>query len=92
MKADPAFTRLRFCELERRATELEVAIAQQFSGDTRYRVIHGDCNVTVDQTPAELAPYRWAPTFAFADQQAAEVHWQTLRKVAASSLPWWGAG
>ncbi|KAA1248560.1 three-Cys-motif partner protein TcmP [Mycobacterium simiae] len=83
MKADPACTRLRFCELDPRANQLEAALAEQFPRDHRYRVVHGDCNVTIDQTLAELAPYRWAPTFAFADQQAAEVHWETLKKVAA---------
>jgi three-Cys-motif partner protein len=83
MKADPPFTRLRFCELGPLATELEAALGAQFPGDDRYRVVHGDCNVTIDQTLAELAPFRRAPTFAFIDQQAAEVHWETIKKVAA---------
>jgi three-Cys-motif partner protein len=83
MKADPRFTRLRFCELDSVATELEAALREQFRGDGRYRVVHGDCNVTIDQTLVELAPFRRAPTFAFVDQQAAEVQWDTLKKVAA---------
>jgi three-Cys-motif partner protein len=82
MKADPPFTRLRFCELEPLASELDVALRAQFPGDSRYRVVSGDCNVTIDPTLAELGPWRWAPTFAFIDQQAAEVHWETIRKVA----------
>jgi len=52
----------------------------QFPGDDRYRVVHVDCNVTIDQTLAELAPFRRAPTFAFVDQQAAEVHWGHAQK------------
>ena len=32
---------------------------------------------------ADLGQWRRAPTFVFADQQAAEIHWETLRKIAA---------
>jgi hypothetical protein len=35
------------------------------------------------QVLADLDPWRWAPAFVFADQQAAEIHWETLRKIAA---------
>lgn len=83
MKADPPFTRLRFCELNPLASELDVALRTRFPGDGRYRVVAGDSNVTIDETLAELGPWRWAPTFAFIDQQAAEVHWETINKVAA---------
>ena len=84
MKTNPPFTRLRFCELGPVATSLEAALRTQFPrDDDRYRVIHGDCNVTIDATLAQLAPFRRAPTFAFIDQQAAEVHWETIEKVAA---------
>lgn len=31
---------------------------------------------------AELQDFRWAPTFAFLDQQAAEIHWSTIDKLA----------
>ncbi len=82
MKADPPFTQLRFCELPAVADELEAALKTQFPGDSRYRVVRGDCNATIDDTLAELAAFRWAPAFAFVDQQAAEVHWETIRKVA----------
>jgi three-Cys-motif partner protein len=83
MKADPPFTRLRFCELGQVATKLDAALRAQFQGDDRYRVIHGDCNATIDQTLAELAPFRRGLAFAFIDQQAAEVDWETIKKVAA---------
>lgn len=82
LRVSPPFTRLRFCELEPVASELTAALQARFPGDTRYRVIAGDCNSTIDQTLTELAPWRWAPTFAFIDQQAAEVHWETIKKVA----------
>jgi hypothetical protein len=36
-----------------------------------------------EEVLADLGQWRWAPTFVFADQQAAEVHWETLRKIAA---------
>jgi three-Cys-motif partner protein len=83
MKSDPGFTRLRFCELEPLASELDAALKTEFPGDNRYRVVPGDCNDTIDRTLAELAPLNWAPTFAFIDQQGAEVHWETIEKVAA---------
>jgi len=39
----------------------------------------------------DLSPWRWAPTFIFADQQAAEIHWTTLVKVAAFRRGRWKA-
>lgn len=35
MKADPPFTRLRFCELNPLASELDVALRTRFPGDGR---------------------------------------------------------
>ena len=58
--------------------------AEQFPGDNRYEVIEGDCNATIDEVLRELPPLRWAPTFAILDQQAAEIHWSTIEKVAES--------
>ncbi len=51
--------------------------------DRAVKVYPGDCNVTIDQALAELAPWNWAPTFALVDQYAAEVRWDTLAKLAA---------
>jgi three-Cys-motif partner protein len=48
-----------------------------------FSVYPGDCNVTISQVLANLAPWSWAPTFAFIDQQAAEIHWLTIQKLAA---------
>ena len=80
--ASPPFTRLAFCEMPDNASVLEADLRQRFP-DRRFRVYPGDCNATIDQVLADLAPWRWAPTFAFADQQAAEIQWDTLVKVAA---------
>jgi three-Cys-motif partner protein len=64
-----------------RAAALQAALADEFPG----RDIHmypGDCNNTIDAALADLAALAWAPTFAFLDQQGAEVHWNTLVKLA----------
>jgi three-Cys-motif partner protein len=82
LSAMPAFTRLAFCEMDDKAEALKEDLRSRFPG-RRFRVYPGDCNVTVDQVLSDLTPWRWAPTFVFADQQAAEIHWATLVKVAA---------
>lgn len=84
MNAQPPFTRLRFGELNpARARALDQHLREKFPGDTRYEVVEGDCNATIDGILAGLADVAWAPAFAFVDQQAAEVHWETIRKLAA---------
>ena len=82
LSAAPQFTRLAFCEMPDRAGALEADLRLRFP-DRDFRVYPGDCNVTIDQVLADLSAWRWAPTFVFADQQAAEIHWATLVKVAA---------
>ncbi len=82
LQTSPPFTRLAFCEMPGKASILETDLRQRFPG-RRFRVYPGDCNVTIDEVLADLVPWRWAPTFVFADQQAAEIHWETLVKVAA---------
>ena len=49
------------------------------------KVWPGDCNEQIDAALAELAEanLRWAQTFAFVDQYAAEIRWTTLEKLAA---------
>jgi three-Cys-motif partner protein len=84
MKTQPPFTRLRFGELNAtRAAALDTHLREAFPGDDRYQVVQGDCNETIDGILAGLADIAWAPTFAFVDQQAAEVHWETIKKLAA---------
>lgn len=82
MNADPGFTVLRFGELGSKAVALSAALAERFPDDTRYKVVSGDCNVTIDGVLQELHPIKWAPTFAFLDQQGAEIHWSTIEKLA----------
>lgn len=80
--ATPSFTRLAFCERPELAAELDADLRPRYPG-RGFRLYAGDCNVTIDQVLADLAPWSWAPTFAFIDQQAAEIHWATLQKLAA---------
>lgn len=82
LSTTPPFTWLAFCEMPDKATALREDLCSRFPG-RRFEVYPGDCNVTIDQVLNDLAPWRWAPTFVFADQQAAEIHWTTLVKVAA---------
>lgn len=82
LKAEPGFTVLRFGELGSKADKLSAALAQRFPRDNRYRVVKGNCNETIDGTLQELQPLNWAPTFAFLDQQGAEIHWSTIEKLA----------
>lgn len=82
LAASPKFTRLAFCEKPDKAAALEADLRPRHPG-RNFRVYPGDCNDTIDQVLADLSGWRWAPTFVFIDQQAAEIHWQTLVKLAA---------
>jgi three-Cys-motif partner protein len=82
LSASPQFTRLSFCELPGKAPALESDLRARFP-NRRFSVYPGDANETIDRVLADLNPWRWAPTFVFADQHAAEIRWETLRKVAA---------
>ena len=82
LSASPPFTRLAFCEMLDKASILNADLRQRFPG-RNFEVYPGDCNQTIERILADFAPWRWAPTFVFADQQAAEIHWDTLVKVAA---------
>lgn len=81
LAASPAFTRLAFCEKPDQAAALEADLRPRHPA-RNFRVYPGDCNVTIDQVLEDLAPWSWAPTFAFIDQHAAEVHWSTIQKLA----------
>jgi len=81
LAASPPFTRLAFCEMPETATHLATDLRQRYPG-RHFRVYPGDCNETIDRVLTDLAPWRRMPTFVFADQQAAEIHWTTLAKVA----------
>lgn len=83
MQANPGFTKLVFCERDpKKSSNLRSDLASRFPNDQRWRVAEGDCNTEIDKILSSLAHISWAPTFAFVDQYAAEVTWETLAKVA----------
>lgn len=82
LDSDPPFTHLAFCELPGKAETLRADLRTHHS-DRAFQVYPGDCNATIDRVLADLSDWKWAPTFVFADQHAAEIQWETLRKIAA---------
>ncbi len=80
MASSPGFTRNIFCELPQNADKLKADLHDRFP-DRVFEVVSGDCNITIDGTLARYKRFSKAPTFAFVDQQAAEVHWSTLQKI-----------
>jgi three-Cys-motif partner protein len=90
LAASPSFTRLALCERPDKSSILTTDLRQRFPG-RNFRVYPGDCNQTIDLILADLAPWRWAPTFVFADQQGAEIHWRTLEKVSTFRSGKWKA-
>jgi three-Cys-motif partner protein len=84
LDANPQFTKVVLFELPPHAARLEAELRADYPSRD-FTVWAGDCNVNIDAALAELAraDLRWAPTFAFVDQYAAEVQWSTLEKLAA---------
>lgn len=83
MQANPRFTKLVFCERDpKKSSDLRSDLTSRFPNDQRWRVVEGDCNIEIDKILSSLTHISWAPTFAFVDQHAAEVTWETLAKVA----------
>lgn len=82
LSAVPGFTRHALGEMPANALLLEKDLRERYP-EKIFKVYAGDCNETVDEMLADLDSVRWAPTFAFLDQQAAELHWETLAKIAA---------
>lgn len=76
----PPFTRIHLFEMPNKAARLEAQLRAQYP-DRAIRVHPGDCNRNLQVAFRELVRYRWAPTFAFVDQQAAEVSWRTLEQI-----------
>ncbi|MEY2435804.1 MAG: hypothetical protein QOF97_640 [Acidimicrobiaceae bacterium] len=83
---DPAFSRLRFCELEPYASRLRTALTAEHAGRD-FKVVSGDCNSTIRGVLAELAPVNWAPAFAFVDPQGPDIHWSTIEALAGFKKP-----
>jgi three-Cys-motif partner protein len=77
----PGFTRFRFFEKGRRASELEARLRVEYPSSDIV-VSEGDCNETIPRALAELASFRWAPTFAFLDPDGMELAWTTLQALA----------
>lgn len=82
LAANPPFTQVSLFELPSKAERLETAVRQRYPDHKGLRVYPGDCNDTITSALEDLASVRWAPTFAFVDQFAAEVHWSTLQQIA----------
>ncbi len=82
LETTPRFSKVLLFELPPHAQRLEAELRREHP-DRDFTVWPGDCNVNIDAALAGLAPWRWAPTFAFVDQYAAEVRWETLEKLAA---------
>lgn len=82
LSCTPPFTRIALCEMPQKAAALEKDLRARYPGRS-FRVYPGDCNETIGQVLADLGEWRWAPTFVFADQQAAEIHWETLKEISA---------
>lgn len=76
-----AFTRFRYFEVGRRASELETQLRADYPGRD-IKVYEGDCNTTIPQALADLRALNWAPTFAFLDPDGMELAWQTLHALA----------
>lgn len=86
LDARPPFTKLVFGEIQQRtAAGLEKYYRANYPGRD-VEVLPGDSNVTFPTRLAQLAreerEWRWAPTFAFIDQFAAEIHWTTIEALA----------
>jgi three-Cys-motif partner protein len=77
----PPFGKVVLFELPTEATRLRKQLQEDYPGRD-FAVYPGDCNTSIDTALRDLAPLASAPTFAFIDQYAAEIHWTTLVKLA----------
>jgi three-Cys-motif partner protein len=92
LAASPGFSRVVLCELDPSAVAgLEAALRRDHPGRDIV-VLPGDCNESI---PSYLASLRssgqgWerAPTFAFLDQVAAEIRWETIEALARFRKGW----
>jgi three-Cys-motif partner protein len=81
LDALPRFGKVVLFDLPAHAVPLEQELRRDYP-DRDITVWPGDCNETLDAALAALAEVCWAPTFAFVDQYAAEIRWETLEKLA----------
>lgn len=78
---NPGFSRFRFFEKGRRASDLESRLQADYPGKDIV-VYEGDCNETIPRALRELVAVRWAPTFAFLDPDGMELSWEVLLALA----------
>ena len=78
METNPPFSRLVFWELEPTASQLRKDLHDSYPQDSRWTVMAGDCNTTLNEGLQTAAALRNAPTFAFIDPKGLEVSWNTL--------------
>jgi hypothetical protein len=70
------------------AKGLRTALTAEYPGRVaNFKVVPGDCNLTVPAVLTRLADLNWAPTFAFLDQQSTEVRWPTIEQLARHKRP-----
>jgi three-Cys-motif partner protein len=81
LRATPPLSTVVLFELPPKAAALRAKLTVEFPGRD-IPVLEGDCNLRIDAALARLSGLRWAPTFAFIDQQGAEIRWETLVKLA----------
>ncbi|NYI47859.1 three-Cys-motif partner protein [Nocardioides aromaticivorans] len=77
LASQPGFTRLAFGEMLPKAAKLRADLDARHPG-APFKVYPGDSNVQIHSMLADLSDVKWAPAFAFLDQQAAELHWETM--------------
>lgn len=83
LAVDPPFTHIGLFELEEKADRLDAALRARYPHRSEdFRVFAGDCNIRITAALRSLYQVRYAPTFAFIDQFAAEVHWTTFEHLA----------
>ncbi len=80
LETKPPFTKIMLFEKPTRAVGLEAMLRREYP-ERDLTVYPGDCNVNVAGALHALAGYRDAPTFAFIDQEGAEVRWTTLEQL-----------
>ncbi len=80
LATSPEFTKVVLFELPAHASKLEAALRASYP--TRdFTVWSGDCNKKIDEALQALTNWNYAATFALIDQYAAEIEWDTLRKL-----------
>lgn len=88
LRLSPGFSHLAFFELDTKAAATLQELIHSVAPEGRAIVVPGDCN---DEVPKLLKGLnynlRFAPAFAFIDQYAAEVHWETIKALATYKIP-----